>query len=58
MKVRSTLSFALLALAATSTMAAPAFAKAHHHAKKVAMVAKKPMAAKATPAPAAATPKK
>ena len=71
MKIRSSLSLAVLALAATSMMAAPAFAKRHHQGKKAAMVDKKPMAskeapmadkkpmsAKATPAPAAATPKK
>lgn len=31
MKIRSTLALAAIALAASSTMAAPAFAKKHHH---------------------------
>ena len=38
MKIRSTLSLAVLALAVTSTMAAPAFARSqHHHGKRAAM---------------------
>ncbi len=31
MNIRSTLALAAIALAASSTMAAPAFAKSHHH---------------------------
>ena len=31
MKIRSTLALAAIALAASSTLAAPAFAKSHHH---------------------------
>lgn len=61
MNIRSTLSLAVLALAVTSTMVAPAFAKSHHqHGKRAAMAphaspAQK-TAAKTAPAQAAALP--
>ena len=46
MKIRSTLSLVVLALAVSSTMAAPAFARSHHHHGKRAA-----MAPHASPAP-------